>query len=134
MTSLVGHPSKLVGIATLEEFYSGFEIKPKEHFKSMYGANIFHNKRLFSKLKDKVNETEWSFHSRSTDANVYYGAVSCKEGIRCLIIPWKFLLLSCKALNFPKTQYMNFGAAGSVIRDQPWLQQYWMTISGETLL
>ena len=118
MASHVGHPSELLDISTLEQFYSGLEIKPNEHFKNNYAANIFHNNRLFSKLKDKVNKTEWNHHSRSTDANAYYGAVSCKEGIRCIKdnsmeIPAAFLQGAFFSKDRP--QYMNFGAAGFVI-------------------
>ena len=117
MTSHLGHPSELLDMSTLGQFYSGLEINPNQHFKNKYGANIFHNKRLFSKLKEKINKTEWNFHSRSSDANAYYGGVSCKQGIRCLKdnsmeIPTAFLQGAIFSKDRP--QYMNFGAAGSV--------------------
>ena len=118
MASYVGHPSQLLDISNLEQFYSGLEIKPNEHFKNNYAANIFHNNRLFSKLKDKVNKTEWTLHFRSTDANAYYNAVTCTKGIWCIKdnsieIPAAFLQGAYFSKDRP--QYMNFGAAGSEI-------------------
>ncbi len=68
----IGYPSELLSVDKLNELYSGLELNSTHYLGNALNMTVFGTNYAFSKLREKVNKTDWIRHGRPAVVNAFY--------------------------------------------------------------
>ena len=108
MVEHIGYPSELLDMAKLEQLYDGLELGPSEYFGNALNMTVFGANYAFSKLREKVNKTDWVRHGRPAVVNAFYSPLENSIQFPAGILQGVFF-------SSDRPKYMNYGAIGWVI-------------------
>jgi neprilysin len=71
----IGYPDELTDNKKLEDYYEGLEIDSNKYLESILRLNKFAMNKMFLKLREPVNKTDWTTHSRAAVVNAFYSPI-----------------------------------------------------------
>jgi len=108
MVEHIGYPSELLDQSKLEELYAGLELSPNAYLGNALNMTVFGTNYAFSKLREKVNKTDWVRHGRPAVVNAFYSPLENSIQFPAGILQGIFF-------SSDRPKYMNYGAIGWVI-------------------
>lgn len=72
ITNHIGYPDELGDDKKIEEFFKDLEIEPDNLMGNTLKLNRFSSDLAFSKLRELVNKTDWTTHSRIATVRAVY--------------------------------------------------------------
>jgi predicted metalloendopeptidase len=108
MVEHIGYPPELLEMAKLEELYRGLELSPDAYLGNALNMTVFGTNYAFSKLREKVNKTDWVRHGRPAVVNAFYSPLENSIQFPAGILQGIFF-------SSDRPKYMNYGAIGWVI-------------------
>lgn len=72
LTTHIGYPNELTDNSKLEEYYSNLEMEPDDFLLDSLRWWAFETDRIFKKLREPVNKTDWETHSIPTTVGAFY--------------------------------------------------------------
>ena len=108
MKSHIGYPAELLDITKLEDHYNSLELAENKYFENVLDLTIFGTDYSFSKLRKKVNKTDWVHHGRPAVVNAFYSPLENSIQFPAGILQGVFF-------SSERPLYMNYGAIGWVI-------------------
>ena len=75
MSTHIGFPVELMDDKKLIEFYQDVDIDENKYLESILKINIFTTNRIFKKLHEPVNKTDWTMHANSAEINAFYSSI-----------------------------------------------------------
>jgi len=108
MVEHIGYPPELMEMAKLEDLYSGLELSPNAYLGNALNMTVFGTNYAFSKLREKVNKTDWVRHGRPAVVNAFYSPLENSIQFPAGILQGIFF-------SSDRPKYMNYGAIGWVI-------------------
>ena len=108
MVAHIGYPPELLDMKKLEGLYSGLELSENDYFGNALRTTIFGTDYAFSKLREKVNKTDWVRHGRPAVVNAFYSPLENSIQFPAGILQGVFFAKD-------RPLYMNYGAIGWVI-------------------
>ena len=104
----IGYPPELLDMNKLTNLYTGLELSENDYFGNALRSTIFGTDYAFSKLREKVNKTDWVRHGRPAVVNAFYSPLENSIQFPAGILQGVFF-------GKDRPLYMNFGAIGWVI-------------------
>jgi predicted metalloendopeptidase len=108
MVAHIGYPPELLNMKKLNDLYSGLELSENDYFGNALRTTIFGTDYAFSKLREKVNKTDWVRHGRPAVVNAFYSPLENSIQFPAGILQGVFF-------GKDRPLYMNYGAIGWVI-------------------
>jgi len=108
MVEHIGYPPELLEMAKLDELYSGLELSNSNYLGNALNMTVFGTNYAFSKLREKVNKTDWVRHGRPAVVNAFYSPLENSIQFPAGILQGIFF-------SSDRPRYMNYGAIGWVI-------------------
>ena len=108
MVEHIGYPTELHDLKKLVDLYDGLEVSPDDYFGNALNVTIFSTNYAFSKLREKVNKTDWIRHGNPAVVNAFYSPLENSIQIPAGILQGVFF-------SSDRPQYLNYGAIGWVI-------------------
>jgi len=108
MVSHIGYPPELLDMKKLEDLYSGLELSENDYFGNALRTTIYGTDYAFSKLRERVNKTDWVRHGRPAVVNAFYSPLENSIQFPAGILQGIFF-------SKDRPWYMNYGAVGWVI-------------------
>jgi len=108
MVEHIGYPSELLEMSKLEDLYAGLELSPNAYLGNALNMTVFGTNYAFSKLREKVNKTDWVRHGRPAVVNAFYSPLENSIQFPAGILQGIFF-------SSDRPKYMNYGAIGWVI-------------------
>ena len=108
MVAHIGYPPELLDMTKLEDLYDGLELGEDDYFENALNMTIFGTNYAFSKLREKVNKTDWVHHGRPAVVNAFYSPLENSIQFPAGILQGVFF-------SSDRPLYMNYGAIGWVI-------------------
>jgi predicted metalloendopeptidase len=108
MVEHIGYPSELLEMSKLEDLYYGLELSPNAYLGNALNMTVFGTNYAFSKLREKVNKTDWVRHGRPAVVNAFYSPLENSIQFPAGILQGIFF-------SSDRPKYMNYGAIGWVI-------------------
>jgi len=108
MVEHIGYPQELLEMPKLEELYNGLELHADAYLQNSLNMTKFGTNYAFSKLREKVNKTDWVRHGQPAIVNAYYSPLENSIQFPAGILQGVFFSSS-------RPRYMNYGAIGWVI-------------------
>jgi len=108
MVEHIGFPSELTDMEKLTDLYKGLQLSDDSYMENGLNMTIFGTNYAFSKLREKVNKTDWVRHGQPAVVNAFYSPLENSIQFPAGILQGVFF-----ASDRPK--YMNYGAIGWVI-------------------
>jgi len=108
MVAHIGYPPELLDMKKLEGLYDGLELSENDYFGNALRTTIFGTNYAFSKLREKVNKTDWVRHGRPAVVNAFYSPLENSIQFPAGILQGVFF-------SSDRPLYMNYGAIGWVI-------------------
>jgi len=108
MVEHIGYPSELLDQSKLEDLYAGLELSPNAYLGNALNMTVFGTNYAFSKLREKVNKTDWVRHGRPAVVNAFYSPLENSIQFPAGILQGIFF-------SSDRPKYMNYGAIGWVI-------------------
>ena len=108
MVEHIGYPSELLEMSKLEDLYAGLELSPNAYLGNALNMTVFGTNYAFSKLREKVNKTDWIRHGRPAVVNAFYSPLENSIQFPAGILQGIFF-------SSDRPKYMNYGAIGWVI-------------------
>ena len=108
MVEHIGYPSELLDQSKLEDLYAGLELSPNAYLGNALNMTVFGTNYAFSKLREKVNKTDWVRHGRHAGVNAFYSPLENSIQFPAGILQGIFF-------SSDRPKYMNYGAIGWVI-------------------
>jgi len=108
MVEHIGYPSELLEMSKLEDLYAGLELSPNAYLSNALNMTVFGTNYAFSKLREKVNKTDWVRHGRPAVVNAFYSPLENSIQFPAGILQGIFF-------SSDRPKYMNYGAIGWVI-------------------
>jgi neprilysin len=75
MATHIGYPDELMDNKKLEAYYEGLKIDRDNYLDSILQLNRFGTKKVFLKLRQAVNKTDWVTHSKPAVVNAFYSPI-----------------------------------------------------------
>jgi len=104
----IGYPAELTDKGKLEELYQGLELNSTHYLGNALNMTVFGTNYAFSKLREKVNKTDWVRHGRPAVVNAFYSPLENSIQFPAGILQGIFF-------SNDRPRYMNYGAIGWVI-------------------
>jgi len=108
MVEHIGYPPELLEMSKLEDLYAGLELSPNAYLGNALNMTVFGTNYAFSKLREKVNKTDWVRHGRPAVVNAFYSPLENSIQFPAGILQGIFF-------SSDRPKYMNYGAIGWVI-------------------
>merc|ERR1719239_1973730 len=108
MVEHIGYPSELLEMSKLEDLYAGLELSPNAYLGNALNMTVFGTNYAFSKLREKVNKTDWKRHDQPAIVNAFYSPLENSIQFPAGILQGIFF-------SSDRPKYMNYGAIGWVI-------------------
>merc|ERR1719471_2062118 len=108
MVEHIGYPSELLDQSKLEDLYAGLELDSEHYLGNALNMTVFGTNYAFSKLRERVNKTDWVRHGRPAVVNAFYSPLENSIQFPAGILQGVFF-------NSERPKYMNYGAIGWVI-------------------
>jgi len=108
MVEHIGYPSELQDMKKLEGLYKGLELSADDYFGNGLNISTFGTDYSFSKLREKVNKTDWEHHANPAVVNAFYSPLENSIQFPAGILQGVFF-------SSDRPRYMNYGAIGWVI-------------------
>lgn len=108
MVEHIGYPAELLDMNKLNELYKGLELTNSNYLGNALNMTVFGTNYAFSKLREKVNKTDWVRHGRPAVVNAFYSPLENSIQFPAGILQGIFF-------NNDRPKYMNYGAIGWVI-------------------
>ena len=108
MVKHIGYPSELLDMSKLEALYNGLELSTDDYFGNGQHMSIMSTNYAFSKLREKVNKTDWERHGNPAVVNAFYSPLENSIQFPAGILQGVFF-------SSERPLYLNYGAIGWVI-------------------
>ena len=108
MAEHIGYPPELVDMYKLSMLYNGLELSPTTFHDNMLNMGKFGVTYSLSKLRERVNKTDWVQHGRPAVVNAFYSFMENSIQFPAGILQEPFF-------SSERPKYMNYGAIGWVI-------------------
>jgi len=108
MVEHIGYPPELLDMKKLTDLYNGLELDSADFFGNGLNMTVFGTNYAFSKLREKVNKTDWVRHGNPAIVNAFYSPLENSIQFPAGILQGVFF-------NSERPKYMNYGAIGWVI-------------------
>jgi len=108
MKEYIGYPDELLQVNLLEELYQGLELGADTHFENGIEIGRWSTKYVWSKMREKVDKTDWKRHDTPAIVNAFYSALENSIQFPAGILQGVFF-------GSDRPSYMNYGAIGWVI-------------------
>eukprot|EP00092_Neocalanus_flemingeri_P037441 GFUD01040769.1.p1 GENE.GFUD01040769.1~~GFUD01040769.1.p1 ORF type:complete len:795 (-),score=190.06 GFUD01040769.1:142-2526(-) len=108
MVEHIGYPPELLDMKKLEDLYDGLELGSDDYFGNALNMTMFGTNYAFSKLREKVNKTDWVRHGNPAVVNAFYSPLENSIQFPAGILQGVFFARD-------RPLYMNYGAIGWVI-------------------
>ncbi|CAG7818371.1 unnamed protein product, partial [Allacma fusca] len=72
METHIGYPRELLENSKLDDLYSGLEMSPDSYLENVLNLTTFGTDYAYSKLRERVNKTDWISHGRPAVVNAFY--------------------------------------------------------------
>jgi len=108
MVEHIGYPPELLDMKKLTDLYDGLELDSADFFGNGLNMTVFGTNYAFSKLREKVNKTDWVRHGNPAIVNAFYSPLENSIQFPAGILQGVFF-------NSERPKYMNYGAIGWVI-------------------
>jgi membrane metallo-endopeptidase-like protein 1 len=104
----IGYPPELLDTIKLNDLYAGLELNSTHYLSNALNMTVFGTNYAFSKLREKVNKTDWVRHGRPAVVNAFYSPLENSIQFPAGILQGIFF-------SNDRPKYMNYGAIGWVI-------------------
>ncbi len=104
----IGYPPELLSARKLEDLYAGLELDATHYLGNALNMTVFGTNYAFSKLRERVNKTDWIRHGRPAVVNAFYSPLENSIQFPAGILQGIFF-------SNDRPRYMNYGAIGWVI-------------------
>ena len=108
MVEHIGYPPELLEMKKLEDLYRGLELSSEDYFGNALNMTMFGTNYAFSKLREKVNKTDWVRHGNPAVVNAFYSPLENSIQFPAGILQGVFF-------GSDRPKYLNYGAIGVVI-------------------
>merc|ERR1712142_969446 len=108
MNSHIGYPPELLDVKKLEDLYAGLKLGEDKYFENVLNISIFDTDYAFSKLRKKVDKSDWVHHGRPAVVNAFYSPLENSIQFPAGILQGVFF-------GSDRPKYLNYGAIGWVI-------------------
>jgi len=108
MVEHIGYPPELLDMKKLDDLYDGLELSNDDYFGNALNMTMFGTNYAFSKLREKVNKTDWVRHGNPAVVNAFYSPLENSIQFPAGILQGVFF-------SSDRPKYMNYGAIGWVI-------------------
>jgi len=108
MVEHIGYPPELLDMKKLEDLYEGLELSSEDYFGNALNMTMFGTNYAFSKLREKVNKTDWVRHGNPAVVNAFYSPLENSIQFPAGILQGVFF-------GSDRPKYLNYGAIGWVI-------------------
>ena len=108
MVEHIGYPIELLDMKKLTDLYDGLELSADDFFGNGLNMTVFGTNYAFSKLREKVNKTDWVRHGNPAIVNAFYSPIENSIQFPAGILQGIFF-------NSDRPKYLNYGAIGWVI-------------------
>jgi len=108
MVEHIGYPKELLNMTKLTDLYKGLELRNDTYLKNALEMTIFGTNYAFSKLREKVNKTDWVRHGQPAVVNAFYSPLENSIQFPAGILQGIFF-------SNDRPKYVNYGAIGWVI-------------------
>jgi neprilysin len=71
----IGYPDELMDNKKLEAYYEGLEIDSNQYLESILRVGQFGTDKSYLKLREPVNKTDWTTHSKAAIVNAFYSPI-----------------------------------------------------------
>merc|ERR1712048_1141879 len=95
-------------VQKLEDLYAGLDLNSTHYLGNALNMTVFGTNYAFSKLREKVNKTDWVHHGRPAVVNAFYSPLENSIQFPAGILQGIFF-------NKDRPNYMNYGSIGWVI-------------------
>lgn len=84
MEALIGYPDELLNNSKLRKYFGNITIDQDKYFESMIRINKFNTAKMFEKLREPVNKTDWENHAEVAIINAFYNPLenNIREGLQ----------------------------------------------------
>lgn len=104
----IGYPPEIMVNSNLEDLYKGLEISRDSYFLNGINMSIWSTNYHWSKLRDKVDKTDWKRHANPAIVNAFYSSLENSIQFPAGILQGVFF-------SKDRPSYMNYGSIGWVI-------------------
>ena len=108
MSAHIGYPEELMDDKHIIDFYKSLAVDENKYLESILKLNIFGNNRVYNKLRETVNKTDWKDHAQPAIVNAFYAAIENSIQFPAGILQGQFF-------GVDKPKYLNYGGIGFVI-------------------
>ena len=108
MVEHIGYPSELKDMKKLEGVYKGLELSADDYSGNGLKISSFLMDYAFSKLREKVNKTDWESHANPAEVNAFYSPLENSIQFPAGILQGVFF-------SSERPRYINYGAIGWTI-------------------
>lgn len=108
MMEHIGYPQELLDMGKLTDLYKGLELRSDAYLQNALNMTLFGTNYAFSKLRQKVNKTDWVRHGQPAVVNAFYSPLENSIQFPAGILQGIFF-------SSERPRYMNYGAIGWVI-------------------
>ena len=108
MVEHIGYPSELLDMKKLTDLYDGLDLSPDDFIGNGLNMTVFGTNYAFSKLREKVNKTDWVRHGNPAVVNAFYSPLENSIQFPAGILQGVFF-------GSGRPKYLNYGAIGWVI-------------------
>lgn len=108
MVEHIGYPPELLDMSKLTDLYANLELGDDTYLQNALNMTIFGTNYAFSKLREKVNKTDWVRHGQPAVVNAFYSPLENSIQFPAGILQGIFF-------SAERPRYMNYGAIGWVI-------------------
>ena len=104
----IGYPPEIMINSNLEELYQGLQISRDSYFLNGINMGLWSRKYHWSKLREKVDKTDWKRHANPAIVNAFYSSLENSIQFPAGILQGIFF-------SKDRPAYMNYGSIGWVI-------------------
>ena len=105
MVEHIGYPPELLDMNKLTDLYDGLELSSDDFFGNGLNMTVFGTNYAFSKLREKVNKTDWVRHGNPAIVNAFYSPLENSIQFPAGILQGVFF-------GSGRPKYLNYGAIG----------------------
>lgn len=104
----IAYPPEIMVNSNLEELYKGLKISSDSYFQNGIDMSIWSTNYHWSKLREKVDKTDWKRHANPAVVNAFYSSIENSIQFPAGILQGNFF-------SKDRPSYMNYGGIGWVI-------------------